>query len=116
MVRVGSRPINDFIQCVRDSSLDNAKIQEVRRLFKGTFYADVGPIPVRWEIWRQVLTVYLLYELTPFQTWMEIISSLEESYLFTPLELSVLPYLESLARDNHYDFKGEIVLLWQSTM
>ena len=116
MVRVGSRPINDFIQCVRDSSLDNAKIQEVRRLFKGTFYADVGPIPVRWEIWRQVLTVYLLYELTPFQTWMEILSSLEESYLFTPLELSVLSYLEPLALDNHYDFKGKIVLLWQSTM
>ena len=36
----------------------------------GAFYEEVGPIPVRWEIWMQVLTVYLLYELTPFRTWM----------------------------------------------
>ena len=116
MISVGPHLINDFLQCVKTSSLDDAKIQEVRHLFKGTFYAEVGPIPVHWEIWRQVITVYLLYELTPFQSWMGIVSLLEESYLFTPLELAVLSYLEALALDNNHEAKGKIVLLWQSAL
>ena len=116
MISVGSHLINDFLQCVKTSSLDDAKIQEVRHLFKGTFYAEVGPIPVHWEIWRQVITVYLLYELTPFQSWMGIVSLLEESYLFTPLELAALSYLEALALDNNHEAKGKIVLLWQSAL
>ena len=83
---------------------------------RGAFYAEAGPIPTHWELWREVITAYHLYELTPFQKWMGTISSLEDSYIFTPLELAVLSYLEALALDNHKEAKGDIVLLWQSTL
>ena len=32
MIKVGSHPINDFLQCVKSSSFGGAKIREVRRL------------------------------------------------------------------------------------
>ena len=44
------------------------------------------------------------------------VSSLETSYIFTPLELAALSYLEALALGNHKEAKGNIVLLWQSTL
>ena len=116
MIKVGSGVINDFLHCVKGTSLPKEKINSIRHLFKGTFYAEVGPIPLHWELWREVITSYLLYELTPFQKWMGLVSSLEASYIFTPLELAVLTYLESLAVDDHISAKGSVVLLWQSTL
>ena len=94
----------------------SGKINTIRHLFKGTFYAEVGHIPLHWELWRAGITSFLLYELTPFQKWMGLGASLEASYIFTPLELAVLTYIESLALDNLHNSKGNIVLLWQSAL
>ena len=116
MIKVGSGMINDFPHCVKGSSLPKEKINSIRHLFKGAFYEEVGPVPLHWELWRDVIASYLLYELTPFQKWMGLVSSLESSYIFTPLELAALTYLESLALDDHIAAKGAIVLLWQSAL
>ena len=68
-ITVGPKPINDFIRCANGTSLHNAKINVVRHLSKGTFYGEVAPSPLRWELWRAVIATFLLYELTTFQTW-----------------------------------------------
>ena len=47
---------------------------------------------------------------------MGLVPPLEKSCIFTPLDLAVLTYLESLALDNLYDSKGNIVLLWQPAL
>ena len=116
MIKVGSVIINDFIHCVKGSSLAKDKINLVRQRFKGTFYEEIGPIPLRWELWRPLITIYLLYELTPFHEWVRIVASLESSYLFAPLDIAVLSYLEPLALDTHHESKGKIVILWQSAL
>ena len=116
MIKVGSEVINDFLHCVQGASLSKDRINLIRHRFKGTFYEEVVPIPLHWELWRDLITTYLLYELTPFHTWTKLVSSLENSYLFTPLDLAVLTYLESLAIDNLHESKGNIVLLWQSAL
>ena len=113
MIKVGSEVINDFLHCAKGTSLSKEKITPIRHRFKGTFYEEVGPTPLHWELWRGLITTYLLYELTPFHTWMGLVSSLGNSYLFAPLDLAVLTYLESLAIDNMRESKGNIVLLWQ---
>ena len=116
MIKVGSGIINDFLHCVKGTSLAKDKISLIKQRFKGTFYEEIGPIPLHWELWRSLITIYLLYELTPFHEWMKIVASLESSYLFAPLDLAVLSYLESLALDNHHESKGNIVILWQSAL
>ena len=74
-------------------------------------------MPLHWELWRAVIATFLLYELTPIQKWMGLVSSLEKSYIYIhPLELAALTYLESLALDNLFDSKGNIVLLCQSSL
>ena len=91
-ISVGSGGINDFLHCVRGTSLSKEKIETARRLRKETFFAEDGPIPIHWELRRPLIASFLLYEVTPCTRWMAVASSLEQSYLFTPLDHSVLSY------------------------
>ena len=47
---------------------------------------------------------------------MGLASSLGKSYIFTPLDIAVLTYLESLALGNLYDSKKNMALLWQPAL
>ena len=49
---------------------------------------------------------FLLYEITPFTWRMEIISPLEESYMFAPPDLAPLSFLGAPSTDTNYDAKG----------
>ena len=57
--------INDFLHCVKGASLSKEKIDRVRHLFKEIFYAEVGPIPLHWELRRDLITSFLLYAVAP---------------------------------------------------
>ena len=77
--------IDDFLHFVKGDSLPQEKIDRGRQWFKGTFYAEAGPYPLHWELWGKLITDFNLYEIDPLPLWMAAVSSLEESYLFTPL-------------------------------
>ena len=52
--------------------------------------------------------IILLGDVTPFSTWMGAASNLEESYIATPLDLSAIPYFESVSLDTNYNAGGAL--------
>ena len=104
---MGAEAIKDFYT-VQGTALSKGKIDRVRLLFKETFYAELGPIPLHFALWRALISSFRLYAVSPFTLSMEVVSSLEQSYLFTPLGLSVISYLEALALDTNYKSKGAL--------
>ena len=62
-IAVGSAVINDFLHFVKGASLPKDKIDKARQWFKETFYDEVGPFPLHWELWRTSITSFELYEI-----------------------------------------------------
>ena len=116
IVAVGSAPINDFMFLIKQSKISKDKIESFRKLFKGAFYEDTPVTPQHWEIWRQLLSSFSLYEISPFTEWMKIIASLDDRHIKSPLDLATLSYTEAMAVDTTLAAGGNVVLLWQSCL
>ena len=113
--RVGTKPINDILSCIKSSSLPLDEINKFRKLFKESFWNPEVIFPESWEIWRAMITKFQLYELLPFNKWVEAIDQLRASTINNPIDLAQLKFTEALALDNSWSFEGNLVILWQAS-
>ena len=113
--KVGSKPINDFMSCVKSSSLPQKEIEILRKLFKETFWNPGIIFPESWEIWRALITKYRLYEILPFSGWVDITHILRSLQITTPIELTELKFTNTLGMDSNKSLDGNLVILWQAS-
>ena len=116
VVAVSSGPINDFMHLIKATRISKDRIEFPRQLFRGAFFDGAPVIPQHWEIWRTLLSQFLLYEILPFEGWMRIISSLETRFAKSPLDLAILTFSEATVVDTSFEGGGNVVLLWQSSL
>ena len=114
IIQVGSKPINDFMSCIKCSALPEGGVGKLRRLSKETFWNPEIIFPESWEIWRAMITKYHLCEILPFAGWVEITHHLSKSQIFTPLDLAQVHHSEALALDTSLNLDGNLSILRQS--
>lgn len=66
VVAVGSGPVNDFTHLVKATRIAKDKIESPKDL-PGSLFEDARVIPQHWEIWRILISQFLLYEILPFE-------------------------------------------------
>ena len=76
LTMLGSKPINDITKSIKDSDLPLVEIAKVRQMFNVSYFDQSTILPANWEVWRNLITMYHLYEICSFAEWSKVIDSL----------------------------------------
>ena len=116
IVKIGSKPLNDILKLVKSSALPKEQINRLRKLIKTAYFDQSGTFPPKWELWREIIAKYHLYEVVPFGDWAKIIWKLEDHKIYNPLDLAELSKEEAKTLESVLDSKGNSILLWQTVL
>ena len=106
IVKVGSKPINDFLDCIKSTKLERPKVNILRKTFHSAFYDQTEIFPSKWEIWKDLITRYHLFEIVPFASWAKLLFRVESLRINTPLDLGELNQTEVVSIDTAQEAKG----------
>ena len=116
ILKVGSHPINDILDCIKATNLERSKVNVYRKIFHSAYFDQSEVFPVKWEIWRDLVTRYHLFEVIPFASWAKLLFKIESLKIDNPLDLGELNFQEVVSIDDSQGAKGNIILLWQSCL
>ena len=116
IIKIGSKILNDFLKLVKSSELPKDEIDKVRNLVKNAYFDQSGIFPPKWEHWRDLITKYHLYEVTPFGERSKLVWLLEETRISSPLDLAELNKEEANLLEARLESKGNTILLWKTTL
>ena len=116
IIKVGSKPINDFLNCIKSTTMVRPRQNTLRKIFNSAYYDQTEIFPAKWEIWKDLITRYHLFEIVPFASWAKLLFRVESLRINTPLDLGELSQTEALTIDTAQEAKGNIILLWQACL
>ena len=106
ILKVGSKPINDILDCIKATDLDRSKVGVFRKISHTAFFGQSEVFPVKWEIWRDLITRYHLFEVIPFASWAKLLFKVESLKIDNPLDLGGLNFQEVVSVDTSQDANG----------